>query len=355
MLRSLTGRFGEIRPARPPAPVNRARIYRLGLIGVATLTGFAWINNRAGVATAFLVALVLGLLFVAAQAHRALLTTTVAIVWWIATAPVVGIVSAAGVRTDNLYPLISQATATNIGLGIVVWLTAVLTRAPRPASTVLACWFLNVVVVTAASLVFPDLAWAIGYVVTGSVLIGRSGLLTRRRRRVSGHTSGDAVVHHALDHIAPSFAIHYGLRLDGDDRQSTVVAGPTGTFVLTALVTDDTVRPVSLGTRLAVGRRRLDSNINGAALTAIDLEDRIRTPVLAVLVVDGPFPDGQVRVVAEPRRGRNVEVLVVRVELVADRLAYGPSILTSGQVSRIMRRIGRISPTVPSEPPLVSV
>ncbi len=353
LLHRIRTRFGEIRPARAPAPINRRRVYAYALIGVAFLIGLAWLNNRSGVAAACLVALVIGLLFVAAQTHRALLTTALAILWWISTAPAVGLLSTAGLPASDLRQAVSQAAVTNVGLGVVVWLSAVLIRSPHPAATVMACWLLNLIVVMAASVVLPGEAWVAGYVVTVGVLAHRSGLLARpRSRRGGGAPDPDdetqAAVFEAVDRMPPAFAVKYGLPVGDGDRDTTVVTGPTGTFALTGLIAEDAVRGVSRGTRLASGGRRLDADINAAAYAAIHLKELARTPVLPVLVVTGEFPDGLLRLVTEPRRGQSVEVLVIRADLVAGRLAYGSRILTTGQVSRIMRRLNRIASTATS-------
>lgn len=346
-------RFAEIRPAPTRATVDRRRVYGYGLIVVASLTALAWFNNSGGVAAAFLVALVLGMLWVAYAAHRAVVTTALAILWWIGTAPALGVISSAGRPIADLYFAVPQATATNVGLGVVVWLTAVLIRAPRPATTVMACWVLNLLVVLAASFVVPEQAWLAGYAVTLCVLAQRSGVLTRlrpgrvRRGEADPDDPGQVAVAEALRPLAASYGVRYGLPLGEDDHAGAVVVGPTGTYAVHGLVASGVVRTISGGTRIADGGRRLDVDVRAVAVMAGRAGSELGTPVNPVLVVaGGDFPDGLVRVAIKPAAGEQpVEVLVVRADLAAGRLAVGQAVLTTGQVGRILRRLNRIALT----------
>lgn len=308
-------------------------------------------------------ALVLGLLWVAYAAHRAVVTTALAILWWIGTAPALGVMATAGIPVTDLYFAVSQAIATNVGLGVVVWLTALLIRAPRPAVTVMACWLLNFLVVLAASLVAPNEAWLAGYVITLCVLAQRSGLLVRlrsgriRRGRPDPDDPGQSAVAEALVALAPGYAVRYGLPLGEDDRGVAVVVGATGTYAVHGLVTEGIVRTMSGGTRVAAGGRRLDVDVRAAAVAAVRATEELRTPVHAVLLAaGGDFAEGLVRVVIKPGAGQEpVEVLVVRADLAAGRLAVGHPVLTTGQVSRMVRRLDRVAlPIVDGRGPVLA-
>jgi hypothetical protein len=344
----LRTRLGEIRPARPPASLNRRVVYSTVLVAMAVLIGIAWLNNSDRVAVATLLALILGVLALVAATRRTLLTMAVAILWWCGTAPAVALISAAGLPTSQLELVMSSATTTNIGLGVVVWLAAVLMRAPRPAFTVMACWVLNLLVVIIFSLLLPAQAWLAGFVVTVAVLVQRSGALARLRSVRRGvPVSGDAPqagVTAATERLPRGFAVQYGLTLPDVDGEITVVIGPTGTYALSGLAAGRPVRTVSDHTRLAMGSRRLDARVNAAAAAALEVQELIRTPVRPALVVVGDeFEEGLVRLTARPRPGTSMETIVVRDDLAAGRLAYGPAILTTGQVSRIGRRVARVA------------
>jgi hypothetical protein len=343
----IRGRVGEIRPAAAAAPVRRRSVYAWGLGGVAILIALAWVNNARQVAVASLVALVLGVIFVTFMAHRSVVTTTIAIVWWIGTAPAVGVFSTAGLPESDVYFVMSQATTTNVGLGVVVWLAAGLARAPRPATTIVACWLLNFVVVVAASFITPAHAWLVGYAVTVLALAQRTGLLARlragrtRRGAAGPDDPAQAAARQALNELPSSHAIRC-TAADGEAEPGlTMVVGPTGTFAVVGLLTDDPVRAVSGGSRLSAGTRRLDRDIRAAARAAVRVAASLRTPVSPVLVVaGGEFPDGLARMAVRPvSRAEPVEVLVLRADLAAGRLGHGSTVLTAGQVSRILRRI----------------
>jgi hypothetical protein len=339
-------RLGEIRPVPARAPINRRAVYGSGLLGVAGLIGLAWVNNAGALAVAALVALIIGLLWVAFMAHRAVVTTALAIAWWITAAPAIGVIASLSVAPADIDSAVPQATTTNVSLGVVVWLAAVLTRAPRPATTIMACWAMNLATVLLAGFVVPAQAWLVGYLVTALALAYRNGLLARlgmRRDRRGAADPDDptqSAVRAAMDALPPGYAIRYAAPERDGDAAFIVVAGPTGTFAVVSVTAVDQVAAVSNGTRLAAGPRRLDRDIRAAAQAAVRAGALLRTPVQPVLLVTGaPFPDGLARMAVRPTaRAEPIEVIVVRDDLAAGRLSYGCPVLTAGQIARLDRR-----------------
>ncbi|GIJ61301.1 hypothetical protein Vau01_088170 [Virgisporangium aurantiacum] len=329
-------RLREIRPARPRPPVNRRRVYGFAVVGVATLSLLALCADRSRLALGFAVAVVLAVLWVAWTAHRALVTTGLALVWWFITAPHVGLLAAGGNGPAQVSFAMSPAIATVGALGAVAGLVAVLSRTPRPALTVMLAWATNALVVWAASYLLPTNAWAVGYVVTIAVLAWRAGFRWRGRNR--GCPPGVNPELHALLAAVPGG--HVGAVAGRANRTVTVLAAPSGVYSVTPLLRPGTVATTPRGSRLLIDGRPLPK-VSTAVRASRLTRNRLRTPVQPVLaVLTAGFADGLARATTDGA----TDVLVIRGDLLAGRLAHGPPVLTGNQLRRLARRIGAAAP-----------
>jgi hypothetical protein len=312
------------------------------VIGVAMLSVLAWWTDRSRLALGFAVALVLGVLWVAWTAHRAVVTTALALGWWFLTAPTVGLIAAG---TDSVHALLamSPATATVGLLGLVAGLVAVLGRAPRPAMTVLMAWFTNTGAVFAISFVLPTSTGMVGYVATLVVLVWRTGFRLPGRDR--GRPRGVPPEIHQLLVAVPGG--HVGTLVGPAATPMTVLVAPSGTYSVTGLSVPGAVRPTARGTRLLLDGHALPK-VDVAIQAARLAEKRLRTPVQPVLaVLTAEFADGLARVTTDGR----IDVLVIRGDLLAGRLSYGSPVLSGSQIRRLVRRIRTTGPRPHPPPP----
>ncbi|WP_203905305.1 hypothetical protein [Virgisporangium aliadipatigenens] len=333
-------RLDEIRPARPRKTADRRRTYTIALFAVALLTAMAWLNDHSRFAVGFLVALILGLLWVAWEVHRALLTSALAILWWVSTTPAVGVLSTMRLPALASIAFVPSATTATVALGAVVWLCAMVSRAPRPAATIMLAWAVNFAVLLTASLVAPRHGWLVGYVVTIAVLVWRlSPPMRSRRIPAPPEDDPDAeALHGALRNLGPGHSVGWRVPT-AKGRSVTVVTGSTGTFAVHLCEPDGEVGTTGRGTRLVAGGTRLDRPVRHAASAARRVARTLRTPVQPVLVVSGAeFPTGIMRTTDGTAEERS-EVLVIRADLLAGRLGHGPAVLTGLQVRRLARRM----------------
>jgi len=336
-------RLDEVRPAPPRPTVDRRSTYGYAVIGVAVLTMLAWCTDQSRLALGFAVAAVLGVLWVAWTAHQALVTTALALVWWFVTAPTVGVIAATGIQGVEALAAVSPATATIGLLGVVVGLVAVLSRAPRPAMTVMVAWVTNTVAVVAASYVLPTVAWTIGYLVTLAVLMWRTGFRLRGRNRARP-AGVPAEIYESLAAVPGGFV---GALEDPANGPVTVLVAPSGTYSVTVLAVPGTVRATQRGTRLLLDGRTLPK-VGLAVRSARSAAKRLRTQVHPVLVVlSAEFEAGLARLTADDE----TDVLVIRGDLVTGRLSYGSAVLSGGQINRLIRRIRAAAPPEPAEVP----
>jgi hypothetical protein len=264
VLRSLTGRvvrrLGEIRPARARPPASLRRTYGLAVVGVAMLSLLALCTDRSRLALGFAVAVVLAVLWVAWTAHRALVTTGLALVWWFITAPHVGLLAAGGNGPAHVSFAMSPAIATVGALGVVSGLVAVLSRAPRPALTVLLAWATNVTAGWAASYLLPNYAWAVGYVLTIAVLAWRAGFPLRHRNR--GCPPG--VIPELYKLLAAVPGGYVGAVAGKANRAVTVLVAPSGVYSVTPLLRSGTVATTPRSARLLIDGRPLPKVLTAA-------------------------------------------------------------------------------------------
>ncbi|MGH3545256.1 MAG: hypothetical protein ACRDPW_04965, partial [Mycobacteriales bacterium] len=187
---ALRGSVSRQRTIRPepigPRKRNLRRLYSIALVGVAVLTVLARLNNAQGFATAFFIALLLGLLFIAWTGYRSALATAAAIGWWLITTPLVSLAAAAGLPSQEALLRAATSNEAIIGTGIAVWVSAVLLRSRRTWLTIMVCWAINIVAVLGAAFVAPRFGLAGGWLAITLFLTWRAGWLLAAYDRLTG-------------------------------------------------------------------------------------------------------------------------------------------------------------------------
>lgn len=318
-------RLREIRPAPPPRRVNYGRVYRMGLAGVAILTGLALLHGSQRLAIGFLVALALGVVWVGWLAHRRVVATTIALGWWLVTAPAVGLLGTADAPPAEAYAVTASATASVALLGLLVAVAALFTRARRVWLVLVLAWLVNVLAVLAAAFLLPSYALLAGAGVTMLALavVGSGATLGRPDR---------APRPAALAGLPAAYRVR-GL------GEEWVVVGRTGTYLVALVDLSGTV--ATAGRRLTVGGADLDEPLDALVRAAETLGAEIRTPIRPVAALThADFPDDPPGVYVVDARGSG-EVLVLAPDLLVPRLRHGHTALSVGQVRRIAARLRR--------------
>jgi len=353
-----------------PRQRNLRRIYSIALIGVAILIVLARLNNAEGFSTAFFIALLLGLIFVAWTGYRSALATAAAIGWWLITTPLVSLAAAAGLPPQEALLRAATSNEAIIGTGIAVWVSAVLMRSRRTWLTIMVCWVLNVTAVLGTAFVAPRFALVGGWVAIALYLAWRSGWLLAAYDRLTGRarmgrifevaTEEQYEVYGQLTELPNSFVRLYQLAIPPEFTPATtldaVVAGPTGLFHITAV---DGLGRIAVNTserrRVTVEGAAIDAELSDIARTAQALARALRVEVVPLVAMCGStFPDGTHGLISIavtlPRRtvsesGRNTDVVpltLIDAQLLARRIGFGPPVYTAGQVQRIIHRANTV-------------
>ncbi len=366
-----------------PRKRNLRRIYSIALIGVAILIVLARINNAEGFTTAFFVALLLGLIFIAWTGYRSALATAAAIGWWLATTPLVSLAAAAGLPSQEALLRAATSNEAVIGTGIAVWVCAVLMRSRRTWLTIMVCWAINVIAILATAFVAPRFALAGGWVAIALYLAWRAGWLLAAYDRLTGRsrmgrifeiaTEEQYEVYGQLTELGSSFVRLYQLATPPEFKPATtldaVVVGPTGLFHVTAV---DGLGRIAVNTserrRVTVEGASIDPELADIARTAQALARALRVEVVPLVAMCGStFPEGTHGLISiavtlprrsatgsqntvphqnsesgqNPEAGQNTDVVpltLIDAELLARRISFGSPVYTTGQVQRIIHR-----------------
>jgi hypothetical protein len=348
----------DIHPAAPQPRKNYRRAYGIALLVAGALTGLALLNNRQALGTAMVIAFGLGAAYVAGAVHRRGVATALAIIWWIATAPAVSALASLRLGDANGLARFTAGTSTIIITGLAVWLVAALTRAPRPWLTILTCWLITLVAIGIGTSVLPNYALAIGFLATGGYLYWRSGALLQIIDRMRGHAYQSRLLDDASDAQRETYE---RLRGVGKDMQvlynivapadfgaplpvDALVVGPTGVYTVFAVDALGRVRVnVNTRNRVSVEGRSIDALLYDIASTAFAISEALRVEVTPLAsMVGATFPadyPGIIPISTSPKSASGVvELALLDPHLLVDRLFYGESVYTTGQVATIVHR-----------------
>ncbi len=354
-----------------PRKRNLRRIYSIALLGVAALIVVARINNAQGFSTAFFIALLLGLIFIAWTGYRSALATAAAIGWWLITTPLISLAAASGLPAQEVLVRAATSNEAIIGTGIAVWVCAVLMRARRSWITILGCWFLNVAAILATGALAPRLALAGGWLAIALYLAWRAGWLLAAYDRLNGRarmgrvfqvaTEEQYEVYGHLAELGNGFVRRYQLAVPDEYNPATtldaLVVGPTGLFQITAV---DGLGRIVVNTserrRVTVEGASIDAELTDIARTAQALARALRVEVVPLVAMCGStFPEGNhglisIAITLPPRQATEsretkadlIPLTLIDAELLARRIAFGSAVYTTGQVQRIIHRMSTV-------------
>lgn len=348
----------DIHPAAPRPRKNYRRTYGIALLVVGVLTGLALLNNRQGLGTAMLIAFGLGAAYVAGAVHRSGMATALAIIWWIVTAPAVS--ALASLRLDNASGLarFTAGTSSIIITGLAVWLVAVLTRAVRPWLTILTCWLITFIAVGIGTSLLPNYALIIGCLATAGYLYWRSGALLQIVDRLRGQAYQNRLLDDASDAqretyerlrgVSKDMQVLYNVEAPADFGAplpvDALVVSPTGVYTVFAVDALGRVRVnINARNRVTVEGRSIDTLLYDIASTAFAISEALRVEVTPLAsMVGATFPaeyPGIIPISTSPKSANGVvELTLLDPHLLVDRLFYGESVYTSGQVATIVHR-----------------
>ncbi|MGH3428735.1 MAG: hypothetical protein ACRDQZ_14400, partial [Mycobacteriales bacterium] len=354
-----------------PKRRNLRRIYSIALVGVAGLTVIARVNNAKGFTTAFFIALLLGLIFIAWTGYRSAVATAAAIGWWLVTTPLISLLAAAGLPTQEALLRAATSREAIIGTGIAVWVCAVLMRARRSWVTITVCWILNVAAIGGTAYLAPRYTLVAGWIAIALYLTWRAGWLLALYDRGTGRarmgrafemaTEEQYEVYGHLADLSSSFVRLYQLAVPDEYKPATtldaIVVGPTGLFHVTAV---DGLGRIAVNTserrRVTVEGAAIDGELTDIARTAQALARALRVEVVPLVAMCGStFPEGSHGLISiavtlpgrpvgddGPSRTDTVPLTLIDAELLARRISFGSPVYTAGQVHRIIHRANTV-------------
>ncbi|NUS73956.1 MAG: hypothetical protein HOQ05_11175 [Corynebacteriales bacterium] len=338
-----------------PRPISQSGDKRRALVhvvfGITVLLVLAWFNNRQGFATATVVAAFLGLLYLFWTAYRRFALMLIAMMWWLATVPLVAVLTAAPNESTLLEE--AQFGPFFVGTGCVVWLTALLNRERQPWLVIFGGWALSIVAIALALRLAADQVLFFVWALLLLYLVWRGGLhftvtdffrrRLRRGREYKDPTPEQLGLYEQLPKLSRAYSWLYQMA-----EVDAIVVGPTGTFAITAL---PGTGPLELGLRrkgdVTIGRVSVNPELAQVAKVVRDAAQKMDTRVTVLATADAEFPEGSHGLITADISvpgASAVPITIVRDSLLAGRLQYGVPVLSHFETSLLMHRARNLTP-----------
>lgn len=361
--------------AVPIGPGRRqlSKVYSYALYGTAILILLAWFNNRPGFAAAVLLALILALVYVVWAAHRAVFLTVAVVLWWLVTGPFIAVLTVDDMNVQQLAKAqITSSMPLFWATGVAVWMIVLLMRVRRPWLAMLNCWAIVSSTILAVSYWDSGNAFYVAWSALALYLGWRSGLFLAiwdavRLRTSLGRDYEDAneaqyVAYKEINRLPRAYRTFRQLAVPdvgASEYADALVAGPTGLFYIAALEAEGEIT-VSAGRprRVLVNKKNIDKQLVHIASVARDLRSVLDLDLKTIVILNGgEFPNrGLLSATARPpnlgdekdnsdetHKSVTMEgpepLTLLDPELLMQRLKFGPTVYTVGQLQRVVHRI----------------